>query len=49
VPEGNPARSVRLYSPGLDGSDTLTFRMQGSEAVFTVARLNAYCLAAIEW
>jgi hypothetical protein len=49
VPEGNPARSVRLYSPGRDGADTLIFRMEGSEAVFTVPRLNAYCVVTIEW
>jgi hypothetical protein len=49
VPEGNPARSVRLYSPGRNGADTLIFRMEGSEAVFTVPRLNAYCVVTIEW
>lgn len=49
VPEGSSARSVRLYSPGPDNTDRLAFRMQGSQAVFTVPRLNAYGVVTIEW
>ena len=49
VPEGKPAGVVRLYAPDLDTYDTLTFGMQGSEAVFTVPRLNTYCMVAVSW
>jgi hypothetical protein len=49
VPEGKPTRVVRFYTPDLDTYDTLTFRMQDAEAVFTVPRLNAYCMVAVSW
>jgi hypothetical protein len=49
VPEGKLAGVVRLYAPDLDAYDTLTFRMQGSEVVFTVPRLNTYCMVALSW
>ena len=49
VPKGQTAHSVRLCAPGLDGFDTLAFRMQGSEAVFMAPKLNAYCVVTIEW
>lgn len=49
VPEPRSARMVRLYAPDLDTYDALMFRMQGSEAVFTVPRLNTYCMVAVSW
>jgi hypothetical protein len=49
VPEGEPAITVRLYSADLDTYDTLNFQMQGSEALFTVPKLNAYCVVAVSW
>jgi hypothetical protein len=49
VPEGKPTGVVRLYAPDLDTYDTLTFRMQGSEVVFTVPKLNTYCMVAVSW
>lgn len=45
--DGKPARVIRLYSADLDSYNTLNFRMQGSNAVFTVPSLNAYCMIAV--
>jgi hypothetical protein len=49
IPADKSASTVRLYTPDLDTYDTLTFRMQGSEAVFTVPKLNTYCMVAVSW
>jgi len=49
IPERNSASSVRLYSADLDIGSTLNFRMQGQHAVFTVPRLDAYCVVAVSW
>jgi hypothetical protein len=49
IPEGKPAAAVRLYSADIDMYDTLNFQMQGSEALFTVPKLNAYCMVAVSW
>ncbi|MGC2161988.1 MAG: alpha-amylase family protein [Silvibacterium sp.] len=49
VPEGNSARTVRLYSPASDAYDTLNFRMQGADALFTVPKLNTYCMVTVSW
>jgi hypothetical protein len=32
-----------------DSGSALDFRMQGSQAVFTVPRLNVYCMVAVTW
>jgi hypothetical protein len=49
MPEGKAAGAVRLYSADSVGYNTLNFRMHGSEAVFTVPKLNAYCMVAVSW
>ncbi len=49
MPEGKSAGTVRLYSTDLDGYLTLNFQMQGSDALFTVPKLNAYCVVAVSW
>jgi hypothetical protein len=49
LPEGKSGSAVRLYSADLERYDTLNFRMQGSKALFTVPRLNAYCMVAVSW
>ncbi|MGB8479677.1 MAG: alpha-amylase family protein [Acidobacteriaceae bacterium] len=49
LPQGASAKAVRLYSIDLDNSATLDFRMQDGYAVFTVPKLNAYCMTAISW
>jgi hypothetical protein len=47
TPVGKPANAIRLYSVNLDTYNQLNFRMQGQEAVFTVPRLNTYCMIAV--
>jgi hypothetical protein len=47
TPEGKPARAIRLYSTDIDSYEILKFHMQGSNAVFTVPTLNAYCMIAV--
>ncbi|MGH9617591.1 MAG: hypothetical protein ACRD28_12695, partial [Acidobacteriaceae bacterium] len=49
IPQGKPARSVQLYSVDSNTFDNLNFQMQAQDAVFTVPKLNAYCMVAIAW
>jgi hypothetical protein len=49
LPQGQSASAVQLYSADLDTDSTLNFRMQGQQAVFTVPRLDAYCMVAVSW
>ncbi|MGH9469101.1 MAG: hypothetical protein ACRD1N_02010 [Terriglobia bacterium] len=49
APEGESVRAVTVYSADLESAVSLNFRMQGSTAVFTVPKLNAYCVAAVGW
>lgn len=49
VPEGKSAAAVRLYSPDFEKSRSIDFRMQGSEAVFTVPPLRAYGFVTVSW
>lgn len=49
LPEGNSANAVRLYSADSDSYETLDFRMQGSQAVFTVPKLKTYCMVVVNW
>jgi hypothetical protein len=49
MPEGQPASAVRLYAADSDAYKTLNFQMQGTKAVFTVPRLNVYCMVAVAW
>jgi hypothetical protein len=49
TPEGKPASAVRFYSADLNTYDKLNFHMQGSYAVFTVPKLNVYCMAVVSW
>ena len=49
VPDGNSARAVKLYSPASDVDDMLNFRMQGPDALFTIPRLNTYCMVMVGW
>ena len=49
LPEAKSASAVRLYSIDSNTGSTLSFRMQDSQAVFTVPKLNAYCMIAVAW
>jgi len=49
VPEGQAAKGVTLYSADSDASNILSFRMEGSMAVFTVPELSTYCMVAVSW
>jgi hypothetical protein len=49
VPEGQAASDVRLYSADSDTPGKVDFRMQGRNALFTVPKLNAYCVVAVSW
>ncbi len=49
LPWGKPAGAVRLYSIDTNAYDTLNFQMQGSGVLFTVPKLNAYCMVALSW
>jgi hypothetical protein len=48
VPEGKPI-AVRLYSTDFDAHDTLKFRTEGAKALFTVPKLNTYCMVEVSW
>lgn len=47
VPEGNTVHAIRHYSP--DADNTLNFRTEGSDVLFTIPKLNAYCIVTIDW
>jgi hypothetical protein len=47
MPEGKPASAVRLYSADSDNYKTLDFRMHGLMAVFTVPKLETYCMVVV--
>ncbi len=49
LPKGKSANAVRLYSANSNTGATLSFRMQGSQAVFTVPMLNTYCMVQVSW
>lgn len=49
LPEGNPARSVRLYSVGLDTYQALHFGMEGRQVAFIVPTLNVYSMVVVSW
>ncbi len=49
LPEGASASTVRLYSADSENYSTLNVRMQGRNAVFTVPKVNAYCMMAVSW
>jgi len=49
VPEGQAAKGVALYSADSDASKSLSFRMEGSMAVFTIPELSTYCIVAVSW
>jgi hypothetical protein len=49
VPVGQTANAVKLLTPDSDASVTPDFRMQGPMAVFSIPKLNTYCVALISW
>jgi len=49
IPDGKKASAVQLYFVDSETHDALNFRMQGNNAVFTVPKLDAYCMAAVIW
>ena len=49
VPEGHAAKGVTLFSADSVASQSLSFRMEGSMAVFTVPELGAYGMMAVSW
>jgi hypothetical protein len=49
LPQGQSASAVRLYSADSDTFSSLNYQMQGHQVVFTVPKLNAYCMVAVSW
>ncbi|MEO6828527.1 MAG: hypothetical protein ABI164_01860, partial [Acidobacteriaceae bacterium] len=49
MPEGKSPSAVRLYSVDWDAYKTLDFKMRGSNAVFTVPKMNTYCMAVLSF
>jgi hypothetical protein len=49
LPQGSSARSVSLYSPASENPVPLQFQMQGTAAVFSVPKMNTYCVAIVNW
>jgi hypothetical protein len=49
IPEGQTASAVRFYSADSPAPVSLSFRMRGSKAVFTVPRLDVYCVVSVSW
>jgi hypothetical protein len=48
-PQASVVRSVRLYSTDSELPSELKFQTRGTKAVFTVPRLNVYCLIEVSW
>jgi hypothetical protein len=49
LPEGSQVRDVRLYSIDQENGEQLQAQMQGRNAVFTVPKLNVYCMTVVSW
>jgi hypothetical protein len=49
VPEGKTAKAVMLYSIQSEAGDALKFSAQEGNAVFTIPRLDTYCIAVVSW
>ncbi|MGC2402150.1 MAG: hypothetical protein WA510_20320 [Acidobacteriaceae bacterium] len=49
TPAEKTAVAVQLYSAYAETYDTLNFRIQGAQAVFTVPTLKTYCMVAVTW
>lgn len=49
VPQGQTASAVKFFSPVPATEAALDFRMQGSEAVFTVPKINVYGVVTVSW
>jgi hypothetical protein len=49
IPEGQKAGAINLYSADVESPDSLSFLMQDSEVLFTVPKLNVYCMVAVSW
>lgn len=49
TPAAKPATTVRFYSPDVGEAQPVHFRMEGSEAVFTAPKLNAYGVITVNW
>jgi hypothetical protein len=47
--EGESPTAVTFYSPESDGARALEFRMQNSQAVFSVPTLKAYGVITVSW
>jgi len=47
--EGESPTAVNFYSPESDGATALEFRMQNSQAVFSVRTLKAYGVITVSW
>jgi hypothetical protein len=49
IPDGRPAGAIGFYSAASDGHESLKFQMQGSNAVFTIPSIDAYCMVAVSY
>jgi hypothetical protein len=49
VGKGEPPSAVNFYSPDFEGGRLLDFRMQNSQAVFSVPTLNTYGVVTVSW
>jgi hypothetical protein len=45
--EGKPATAVHFYAPGVENAQPLNFRMQDSQAIFTLSAFKAYGVVAV--
>ena len=49
VRKREPPSAVNFYSPDFEGGRLLDFRMQNSQAVFSVPTLNTYGVVTVSW
>jgi hypothetical protein len=49
VGKGESPTAVNLYSPDFEGRRVLDFRVQNSQAVFSVPTLNTYGVVTVSW
>jgi hypothetical protein len=49
TPVGKSAKAVRFYAPDADDGKPIDFRVEGSDAVFTVPALQTYGVLTVSW
>lgn len=49
TPRGKPAAAVRFYAPDAEDGKPIDFRVEGTEAIFTVRGMQTYGVVTVSW